>query len=27
LTAKPGRQGLDFMKSRAPHLYRKPWKS
>ena len=24
LTAKPGRQGLDFMKSRAPHLYRKP---
>ena len=24
LTAKPGRQGLDYMKSRAPHLYRKP---
>ena len=24
LTAKPGRQGLNFMKSRAPHLYRKP---
>ncbi len=24
ITAKPGRQGLDYMKSRAPHLYRKP---
>ena len=24
LTSKPGRQGLDFMKSQAPHLYRKP---
>lgn len=24
VTAKPGRQGLDFMKSRAPHLYKKP---
>ena len=24
LTAKPGRQGLDYMKSQAPHLYRKP---
>jgi len=23
-TAKPGRQGLDYMKSRAPHLYKKP---
>jgi len=24
LTAKPGRQGLAYMKSQAPHLYRKP---
>jgi len=24
LTNKPGRQGVDYMKSQAPHLYRKP---